>query len=226
MRLYHGSQRIIEQPTYGFGKPENDYGLGFYCTESLELAKEWACPINKNGYANEYELNLDGLSVLKLNSENYNILNWLALLLKNRKFDLSKNKTLGISGRQYIIDSFLPDISGYDVIIGYRADDRYFAFAKDFIQGGLSLRQLASAMKLGELGEQVVLTSEKAFEQIQYKGYEISDSSIYYSKRKERENRANDAFNKLHESENFAPDDLYIIDILREEVKADDPRLR
>ena len=226
MRLYHGSQSIIEQPVYGFGKPENDYGLGFYCTESLELAKEWACPFNKNGYANEYELNLDGLSVLNLNSEKYNILNWLALLLKNRKFDLSKNKTLGISGRQYIIDNFLPDISGYDVIIGYRADDRYFAFAKDFIQGGLSLRQLSSAMKLGELGEQVVLMSKKAFGQIQYKGYEISDSSIYYSKRKERENRANDAFNTMHESDNFTPDDLYIIDILREEVKADDPRLR
>lgn len=226
MLLYHGSQNIVEQPAYGFGKPENDYGLGFYCTASKELAKEWACPINNNGYANEYELDLDGLKVLNLNTEDYNILNWLALLLKNRKFDLSKNKTLGIRGRQYIIEKFLPDISGYDVIIGYRADDRYFAFAKDFIQGGLSLGQLARSMRLGELGEQIVLISPKAFEHIKYLGYEISDGSIYYLKKIERENRANDAFNKMHESDNFDESDLYIIDILREEVKSDDPRLR
>lgn len=226
MLLYHGSQNIVEQPVYGLGKPENDYGLGFYCTASKELAKEWACPINNNGYANEYELNRDGLKVLNLNTENYNILNWLALLLKNRKFDLSKNKTLGIRGRQYIIENFLPDISGYDVIIGYRADDRYFAFAKDFIQGGLSLGQLARSMRLGELGEQIVLISPKAFEHIKFLRYEISDSSIYYSKKIERENRANDAFNKIHDSDNFDESDLYIIDILREEVKSDDPRLR
>ena len=226
MHLYHGSQRIVEQPVYGFGKPENDYGLGFYCTESKELAKEWACPINTDGYANEYELDLDGLKVLNLNTDKYHILNWLALLLKNRKFDLSQNKTLGIRGRQYIIENFLPDISGYDVIIGYRADDRYFAFAKDFIQGGLSLNQLANSMRLGELGEQVVLISAKAFEQIEFIGYEISDSSIYYMKKIQRENRANDAFNRMHESESFNENDLYIIDILREEVKTDDPRLR
>lgn len=226
MHLYHGSQRIVEQPVYGFGKPENDYGLGFYCTESKELAKEWACPINTDGYANEYELDLDGLKVLNLNTDKYHILNWLALLLKNRKFDLSQNKTLGIRGRQYIIENFLPDISGYDVIIGYRADDRYFAFAKDFIQGGLSLNQLANSMRLGDLGEQVVLISPKAFEQIKFIGYEISDSSIYYMKKIERESRANDAFNRMHESESFNENDLYIIDILREEVKTDDPRLR
>ena len=40
-KLYHGSSRIIEKPVFGYGKPYNDYGLGFYCTESLEMAKEW-----------------------------------------------------------------------------------------------------------------------------------------------------------------------------------------
>ena len=226
MFLYHGSRNLVEHPLYGFGKSENDYGLGFYCTESKELASEWACPINRDGFVNEYELNLDDLKVLNLNIDNYNVLNWLALLLKNRKFDLSKNKTLGIRGRQYIIENFLPDISGYDVIIGYRADDRYFAFAKDFVQGGISLKQLSSAMKFGELGEQVVLVSEKAFSKIEFISYEISDSSIYFPRKIERENRANDAFNRMQASEDFDSNDLFIIDILREEVKADDPRLR
>lgn len=42
-RLYHGSQFIIQKPEYGKGARHNDYGKGFYCTEQIELAKEWAC---------------------------------------------------------------------------------------------------------------------------------------------------------------------------------------
>lgn len=38
--IYHGSGEIIEKPQFGYGNPKNDYGLGFYCTEDIELAKE------------------------------------------------------------------------------------------------------------------------------------------------------------------------------------------
>ena len=226
MILYHGSQQIVELPTFGKGKEDNDYGRGFYCTESLELAKEWACPFAKDGYANKYTFDMDGLSVLYLNSDKYHILNWLALLLKNRRIALSRNKLVGLQGREYLINNFLPDTTVYDVIIGYRADDRYFAFAKDFVQNGISIRQLTSAMKLGELGEQVVLVSEEAFRRIHFEEYEISDGSIYYEKRMERENRANDAFNQMHQGDMFSDDDLFMRDIIREGVKNDDPRLR
>ena len=47
--IYHGSQQIVEIPEFGIGKNYNDYGQGFYCTESIELAKEWACPIKNDG---------------------------------------------------------------------------------------------------------------------------------------------------------------------------------
>ena len=40
--LYHGSQIILEKPEYGKGARNNDYGRGFYCTEEIELAREWA----------------------------------------------------------------------------------------------------------------------------------------------------------------------------------------
>ena len=42
MTLYHGSLDLIKKPVFGYGKTNNDYGLGFYCTQNLELAKEWA----------------------------------------------------------------------------------------------------------------------------------------------------------------------------------------
>ena len=46
MTIYHGSTEIVNSPLYGKGKVYNDYGQGFYCTEEIELAKEWACTEN------------------------------------------------------------------------------------------------------------------------------------------------------------------------------------
>ncbi len=226
MILYHGSQQIVETPLYGMGKLTNDYGRGFYCTESPELAKEWACPIQRDGYASKYELDTSVLSVLNLNGGDYHILNWLALLLKNRSFDISKNKELALRGKDFISARFLPSTDVCDVIIGYRADDRYFAFARDFIEGGISVRQLSHAMKFGELGDQVVLMSEKAFGKIRFLGYENADSRIYYARRSEREARAKDSFAAMHEENMNLEEDIFILDIIRGQVSDDDPRLR
>lgn len=142
--IYHGSSEIVKQPVYGKGKPYNDYGIGFYCTEHLELAKEWACTKNIDGFVNEYELDLTHLKVLHLSE--YSILHWLALLMVNRRFRIST--PVMRRGFQWLKDNFLIDITGYDVIIGYRADDSYFSFARAFINNEISLTQLSYAMKL------------------------------------------------------------------------------
>ena len=56
--LYHGSLNEIIVPQYGYGEERHDYGKGFYLTESIELAKEWAvCRPNEiNGWVHKYEL--------------------------------------------------------------------------------------------------------------------------------------------------------------------------
>ena len=115
MILYHGSSKTVEVPQYGFGSKENDYGLGFYCTQSNDLAKEWACPTVQSGFSNKYELDMDGLRVLYLNSDGYHILNWIAILLQNRIF--SKRSPVARQANNYILQEFLPDISGYDVVV-------------------------------------------------------------------------------------------------------------
>ena len=124
MILYHGSDHIIEKPVFGEGKSYNDYGRGFYCTEHVELAKEWACATGGDGYANRYQLEMGGLSVLNLNTPEYNILNWLAILLENRKFNVAEG--LPQRAKAYILENFKVDYKKYDIIIGYRADDSYF----------------------------------------------------------------------------------------------------
>lgn len=224
MIIYHGSPEIVEVPTYGLGSETNDYGRGFYCTESLELAKEWACPTAKDGFANKYELALSELKVLHLNKDGYNILNWIAILLNNRVFP--KRSPISKQASRYIIDEFLPDISGYDVIIGYRADDSYFTYAKDFLNNTISVSQLSRAMQLGELGEQIVLMSKTAFDKIKFIEYEIADGSIYYTKRMERDSRAKNAYLNNHGSDfEISKNDLFVRDILTEKVKNNDPRL-
>ncbi len=171
--IYHGSQYIIESPEYGKGSPFNDYGLGFYCTEHIELAKEWACTSEHDGYANKYELDMSGLAVMRLNSGEYNILNWLAILLENRRFDV--NTELKKNARDYLLTEFLPDYKNADIIIGYRADDSYFSFASAFLANSISLQQLAKTMYPGRLGEQIVIRSQKAFSKLSFSGYESAD---------------------------------------------------
>ena len=220
--LYHGSSEIIQTPVFGKGKSYNDYGKGFYCIEHLALAKEWACTENTDGYANKYEIDIDDLSVLNLSSEEYTILHWLALLMEHRKFRIST--PVMKRGAYWLKEHFLLDLAPYDAVVGYRADDSYFSFARAFVNNEISLTQLSYAMQLGKLGEQFVLKSSAAFEKIQFVSYELADNTEYYAKRKARDDEARAAFRAELEKDDL--DSLYMRDIIREEVQADDPRLR
>lgn len=223
MILYHGSEKIIENPVYGKGNLRNDYGRGFYCTESEELAKEWACSNNKNGFANKYELSIEKLNVLYLNSDEYNVLHWLALLTKNRTY--WENSTISEEAKKYLTENFIIDTAEYDVIIGYRADDSYFSFARDFVSGAISYRQLSETMHLGKLGEQIVLISEKAFQNIRYISNCPADAEIYYAKKKERDRQARKGYRRSKHTEHLE-NELFIIDIIRKGMKQNDLRLR
>ena len=220
--FYHGSPIILQKPIFGAGKSYNDYGLGFYCTEHIELAKEWACNEGVDGYANQYELETDGLKILNLSTANYTILNWLAILLENRQVRLST--PIEKRGRDYLLENFKPEYDKYDVIVGYRADDSYFSFARSFLANGISLKQLSYAMSLGKLGEQVVLKSKKTFEALNFLDYTVADNSVYYAKRKVRDEQARKAFQLELEREDA--DGIFIRDIIKEELKPNDARLR
>lgn len=222
--IYHGSQQIVEVPQFGIGKTYNDYGQGFYCTENIELAKEWACPIKNDGYSNKYVMHFDGLNVMHLTKGEFNILNWLAILLANRKFDI--NSPVGNSAREFILLNFMPKITDVDIMIGYRADDSYFSFAEDFVNNAISLRDLSLAMQLGTLGEQVVLLSERSFRQIEFVEYEVADYREYYFKRAERDKNARTAYMTQKKNLQQLVNDIFVLDIIREDMKNDDPRLQ
>lgn len=222
IRLYHGSVNMIEEPEFGVGNSKNDYGQGFYCTEYVELAKEWACAENRDGFANEYELETDGLIIMNLSDTRYHILNWLAILLENRTFVIERG--LALTAKDYILSEFLPEYKNADVIRGYRADDSYFSFASAFLNNTISLEQLGKAMKLGKLGEQVVLKSRRSFSQLKYSRAILADNQIYYPKKAARDRFARESFRE--ERINTVLEGIYVIDIVRNNWKNDDSRLR
>lgn len=220
LELYHGSPVIIRKPEYGKGRLHNDYGRGFYCTESEEMAKEWAVGPLGSGVANHYELDMEYLKVLDLSSEEYSILNWIAVLVSNRLF--RPGTPIAGKAKRYLEDNFALNVNAYDVIRGYRADDAYYDFADAFLNNAITVRQLAAAMRLGRLGEQVVLKSEAAFGKIRFMDFAAAECSVYYPSRKARAEAAARDFKKISEEE---PDGLYMIDIIREKVKNDDARI-
>lgn len=223
MIVYHGSDHIVEAPVFLGGKKNNDYGSGFYMTESRELAKEWACAKNTDGFANRYELNLDGLSILNLNDPKYSILNWLALLARYRNY--WQNGSIAEEAKDYLQQHFFVDPSPYDIIIGYRADDSYFSFAQDFVAGTISLRKLSEALRLGKPGEQIVLKSEKSYTHIRFLDAEPADAKTYYEKKASRDREARREYRKTrHAADGIA--ELYMLDIMREGITNGDPRLR
>ena len=212
MIIYHGSKDIIEKPEFGKGNQKNDYGLGFYCTENVELAKEWACSNNEtNGYANQYDIDLSDYKVLDLREKKYSILNWMALLLKFRTFDV--NTPISAQAKEYILENFYVDVEEYDVIIGYRADDS--------INNTISVEQLAEAMRLGELGIQIVLKSKKAFDTVKYISYELAECKEYYVKRVSRDKKARETYLSGHR-QNLVSDGLFVMDIIRKGLKNGD----
>ena len=218
--IFHGSEQVVEVPTFGLGRKNNDFGLGFYCTESEDLAKEWAVSSLRNGFANRYTLDTEYLNVLNLNSPNYTILNWIAVLVEHRLFSIKT--PVARRAKRYLIDNFGINVNAYDLITGYRADDSYFDYAESFLNNGISVEQLARVMRLGKLGEQLVLKSKFAFDRIRYEGFDIAEKEKYYVLRKSRDDETNQLYLDMLKEED---DGLYIQDIMRGGIRNDDPRI-
>ena len=222
--LLHGTDHIIQAPDINIGNEHNDYGKGFYCTKSEDMAKEWACKQNTDGFVNRYELNTDRLKILDLTDGQHTVLNWIAILLKYRTFKLSSE--IAIDAREYIIEHYSVNISDYDIVIGYRADDSYFQYAESFVSNGLPLRSLNKAVKLGKLGEQTVLVSQKAFDQTKFIDAAPVSKDEYYPKFIDRDSSARKAFKQEIKKSKVYRDDIFVLDILREEMQNNDPRIQ
>jgi hypothetical protein len=161
--LYHGTPDEVVSPIYGGGNEKHDYGNGFYLTESVDLAKEWAVckPNETNGWIHQYELDLEGLKILDF--QQFNVLAWLAELMKHRDADDSKRYRM-LSEK--FIAKYGIESNGYDVIKGWRANASYFYIAKEFVRDNVDVDILEELLSLGGLGIQYCIKSELAYSKL------------------------------------------------------------
>lgn len=181
--LYHGSPNKVVVPQFGFGEGKHDYGKGFYLTENIELAKEWAVcrPDETNGWVHKYELDTTNLKVLDF--QEHDILSWLAELMKHR--DASDSRRYKVLSKKFIAEYGI-DTSEYDVIKGWRANASYFYIAKEFVRDNIDIEILEELLSLGGLGIQYCIKSELAYSKLA----EVEDGliSVDYSEFNEKYN--------------------------------------
>ena len=88
-----------------------------------------------------------------------------------------------------------------------------------FLSNQISYSQLSKAMMLGALGDQFVLKSKKAFD-------EIAPKSEFLSKKIQRMNKAKEDFHKLIDNYSITEEDLFMTDFILGKVSKSDARLR
>lgn len=171
MILFHGSPNKIVVPTYGMGEEKHDYGQGFYLTESIDLAKEWAVcrPNEAIGYVHQYELDMDSLQILDFQEKG--VLAWLAELIKHR--DAADTKRYRMLAKKFI-EKYGVDTDHYDIIKGWRANASYFYIAKEFVRDNIDMDILEELLSLGGLGIQYCMKSELAYSKL----HEVPDSLV------------------------------------------------
>ena len=129
---------------------------------------------------------------------------------------------LSREGADYIISNYFVELSSYDIIRGYRADDSYFSFVRAFISNTISIEQLTLAMKLGRLGEQIMIRGKSAFDRLTFEGYIKANAEEYYAKKRQRDESARSEYEKL--LNHFDKNGIYLSNIMKGEV--DNERLQ
>lgn len=195
IKLYHGTANEFVRPEYGKGEEKHDYGQGFYLTENIDLAKEWAVckPNNLNGFVHQYELDTEGLKILDFQEKG--VLSWLAELMKHR--DAADSKRYRVLAKKFI-DKYGIDTDGYDVIKGWRANASYFFIAKEFVRDNIDMDILEELLSLGGLGIQYCIKSELAYSKL----HEVDNSVqiVSYTEFNEKYNKRDiDARQKMRD---------------------------
>lgn len=219
MIFYHGSKKLIQTPIVNGSTSTNDYGPAFYLTTNLQSAKSWACKYDELGVVNKYKVRNESYETFKIldltKSDKFSVLNWVAILvhfkLVNQLYNGIDKNVLEWLEKYYI------DISEYDVVVGYRADDSYWLFPKEFLENKLPIEDLERVYLLGDLGIQHVFISEKAINSLEFSGA-IECEEEFLGKHKSIVSKANQIFNEIL-MQTFDPNKTYLADLMRKDYE-------
>ena len=152
--LYHGSKKGIVGDIAPISRDECDFGSGFYMGTNTLQPLTLVCNENKPKFYT-VELDLTGLKVLSVEIG----MDWAMLIAYYRKEMESAKGTA-------IYEKYAHMADGYDVIIGYIANDRMYTELSRFFNRTLTDVALINCLSALDLGKQYVAISEKACRQI------------------------------------------------------------
>ena len=152
--LYHGSKKGITGDVAPISREECDFGRGFYMGTSTLQPLTLICNEDKPKFY-AVELDLTGLKVLTVDVD----MDWAMLIAYHRKEMESAKGTA-------VYEKYAHMADGYDVIIGYIANDRMYTELFRFFNKTLTDVALINCLSALDLGKQYVAISEKACRQI------------------------------------------------------------
>jgi hypothetical protein len=97
------------------------------------------------------------------------------------------------------VENYQPDVSLFDVVVGVRGDDSYFAFARAFLDGDISLGQLEKLLTFDKSNLQYALVSDRAIKNVRFSDVTVEDGGDCYYKRKQRDAKLREAVIELKE---------------------------
>ncbi len=153
MRLYHGSDQVVEKPLILEPNRAMDFGKGFYVTESEEQATRWARTVmerrgSEHAHVSEYEYGGSAeLNVLVFDGPTEE---WLDFVEMNRLSDSEHD---------------------YDIVIGPVADEGVYFVLMLYESGAISSEETIRRLKASKLDGQVLFHTEKSLGSIVFIGF-------------------------------------------------------
>ena len=154
MVLYHGSKKGIDGEISPISRSECDFGKGFYMGTNTLQPLTLVCNEEKPKFYT-VELDMTGLKVLTVEIG----MDWAMLIAYYRKEMESAKGTP-------IYEKYAHMADGYDVIIGYIANDRMYTELSRFFNKTLTDVALINCLSALDLGKQYVAISDRACKQI------------------------------------------------------------
>lgn len=153
MKLYHGSNTVIERIELSKCKPFKDFGKGFYLTEIREQAKQMAKRTSAiyggESVVTEFKFDETALNALVVKTFEEPGEEWALFIMANR----DRNK--------------VHPIHSYDIVIGPVADDTIATLFRNFDDGIIDLQMLVNGLKYKKVSSQYLFHSAEAIKYLQ-----------------------------------------------------------
>lgn len=153
IRLYHGSTVAVRKPSLRPGRPNADFGKGFYTTSNLEQAERWAHIKQEREEAERAVVSVYEFGELLLNSPDLNI----------RRFTGADEPWL-----YFVTDCRRSRGHNYDLVQGPVANDKVVATVNLFESGVLSAEAAILHLKAYKTYDQLSFHTEKVIKALKF----------------------------------------------------------